>query len=104
MGQHYLLYEQGARPLTYRQTAELLASLQPDANWTQRRIEHRIEHRIAALRHRLGDGGCPYPLAHDTDGGAPWDNNLLHNLLTGLVESTTLVPPDLQLMDQDFDD
>jgi hypothetical protein len=29
----------------------------------------------------------------------PYDNTLLHNLLKGLVESTTLVPPDLDLMD-----
>jgi hypothetical protein len=100
MGQHYLLYERGARPLTYRQTAQLLASLQPDGNWNERRIEYKI----AALRQRLGGAGFPYPLAHDADAGAPWDNNLLHNLLTGLVESTTLVPPDLELMDEGFDD
>lgn len=95
MGQHYLMYEDGARPLTYRQTAEQLTYLRPDGRWTERRIEYRL----VAVRRRLSDGGFPYPLLHDGDGGTPWDNNLLHNLLRGLVESTTLVPPDLELLD-----
>ncbi|WP_275307405.1 hypothetical protein [Streptomyces yunnanensis] len=37
---------------------------------------------------------------HDTSAGRPSDNSLLHNLLKGLVESTTLVPPDLDLMEE----
>ncbi|WP_335970267.1 FHA domain-containing protein [Streptomyces sp. CA2R106] len=100
MGQHYLLYEDGPRPLAYRRTAEQLACLRPDGNWSVRRIEYKL----AALRRRLHDGGFPYPLMHDGDDGTPWDNNLLHNLLRGLVESTTLVPPDLDLMDPDLMD
>jgi hypothetical protein len=95
MGQHYLLYEDGPRPLTYRQTAERLRYLRPDDGWNERRIEYKL----AALRHRLHDAGFPYPLVHESDAGTPWDNNLLHNLLRGLVESTTLVPPDLEEVD-----
>ncbi|MFD0499888.1 hypothetical protein [Streptomyces rhizosphaericus] len=38
---------------------------------------------------------------HDTSQGRPADNGLLHNLLKGLVESTTLVPPDLDLIEDD---
>jgi hypothetical protein len=98
MGQRYLLYEDGPRPLAYRQAAAQLAYLRPEGNWNARRIEYRVE----AVRRRFHDGGFPYPLMHDKDcGAAPSDNNLLHNLLRGLVESTTLVPPDLDLMEDD---
>ncbi|MEW1861628.1 FHA domain-containing protein [Streptomyces sp. NPDC088194] len=100
MGQHYLLYEDGPRPLAYRQTAEQLAYLRPDDNWSVRRIEYKL----ASVRRRLHEGGFPYPLMHDGDAGTPWDNNLLHNLLKGLVESTTLVPPDLDLMETEPDE
>ncbi|NGO11015.1 FHA domain-containing protein [Streptomyces sp. HC44] len=95
LGQHYLLYEDGPRPLSYRRAAAQLEYLRPDDNWTDRRIEHKVK----AVRQRLHDGGFPYPLIHDKEAGAPNDNNLLHNLLRGLVESTTLVPPDLELID-----
>ncbi|GCD93742.1 hypothetical protein [Embleya hyalina] len=48
---------------------------------------------------RLDRAAFPYPLLHDRDSeSVPSDNTLLHNLLTGLVESTTLAPPDLELM------
>ena len=99
MGQHYLLYEDAPRPLSYRQTAERLTYLRPGVKWTERRIEYKL----VGVRRRLEDGGFPYPLTHDGDGGTPWDNNLLHNLLRGLVESTTLVPPDLELLDAEPD-
>jgi hypothetical protein len=99
LGQRYLLYEDGPRPLAYRQAAARLEYLRPGDNWNARRIEYKIE----AVRRRLHSGGFPYPVMHDKDSGAvPSDNNLLHNLLKGLVESTTLVPPDLALMDDAF--
>ncbi|QKW06337.1 FHA domain-containing protein [Streptomyces sp. NA04227] len=94
LGQRYLLYEKDPRPLTYQRAAEQLCYLRPDGNWGERRIEYRVE----AVRRRLSDG-FPYPLLHDKEAGRPSDNSLLHNLLRGLVESTTLVPPDLDLME-----
>ncbi|MFG2555544.1 FHA domain-containing protein [Streptomyces sp. NPDC048581] len=99
LGQRYLLYEEDPRPLTYRQTAERLAYLRPDAKWNERRIEFRIE----AVRRRLHGTGFKYPLLHDKAEGRPADNSLLHNLIRGLVESTTLVPPDLELMEDEAD-
>ncbi|MFJ1747536.1 FHA domain-containing protein [Streptomyces sp. NPDC088116] len=95
LGQHYLLYEDGPRPLSYRRAAAQLAYLHPEANWSERRIEHKIKD----VRLRLQNAGFPHPLLHDRAMGTPSDNNLLHNLLKGLVESTTLVPPDLELME-----
>ncbi|MFI6343960.1 FHA domain-containing protein [Streptomyces sp. NPDC050560] len=99
LGQRYLLYEQDPRPLSYSRAAEQLSYLRPGEKWGERRIEYRVE----AVRRRL-HGGFPYPLMHDKSAGRPSDNSLLHNLLRGLVESTTLVPPDLGLMDDDLDD
>ncbi|MEV4364513.1 FHA domain-containing protein [Nonomuraea sp. NPDC049625] len=98
LGEHYLLYEESPRPLTYKQAAERLAYLRPEEGWRTRTIENRIE----IVRHRLDAGGFPYPLLHDKDAGRPYDNQLLHNLLRGLVESTTLVPPDLNLLESDL--
>lgn len=97
LGQRYLLYEDDPRPLTYAMTAKQLAYLRPDGKWNERRIEHRIE----AVRRRLDSTGFRYPLMHDKSQGRPGDNRLLHNLIRGLVESTTLVPPDLDLMEDD---
>ena len=99
LGQRYLLYEEDPRPLTYATAAKQLAYLRPDAGWNERRIENRIE----AVRRRLDRTGFRYPLMHDKSQGRPTDNSLLHNLVKGLVESTTLVPPDLELMEDDTD-
>lgn len=98
LGQHYLEYEPDPRPLTYSRAAEQLGYLRPDAGWTVRRIEYRVE----AVRHRLHRTGFSYPLIHDRPEERPSDNSLLHNLLKGLVASTTLVPPDLDLIDDDL--
>ncbi|QKW08864.1 FHA domain-containing protein [Streptomyces sp. NA04227] len=96
LGRQYLEYEPDPRPLTYGRAAEQLAHLRPDANWNVRRIEYRVE----LVRHRLHRTGFKYPLVHDNPEERPSDNGLLHNLLRGLVESTTLVPPDLDLLDE----
>ncbi|MFI2027837.1 FHA domain-containing protein [Streptomyces buecherae] len=98
LGQHYLEYEPDPRPLTYGRAAEQLAYLRPDAGWTVRKIEYRVE----AVRRRLHRTGFKYPLMHDNPEERPSDNSLLHNLLRGLVASTTLVPPDLELMEDEF--
>ncbi|MEI5100440.1 FHA domain-containing protein [Streptomyces sp. PmtG] len=97
LGQEYLLYEERPRPLTYARAAAQLAYLRGDERWGERKVEYRIE----VVRRRLHDSGFPYPLLHDPSTGRPSDNRLLHHLLKGLVESTTLVPPDLGLMDDE---
>ncbi|AUA15418.1 FHA domain-containing protein [Streptomyces sp. SID8382] len=97
LGQRYLLYEEDPRPLTYAMAARQLGYLRPGAGWNERKIEYRIE----AVRRRLHNTGFRHPLMHDKSQGRPADNGLLHNLLKGLVESTTLVPPDLELIEDD---
>jgi hypothetical protein len=97
LGQRYLLYEEDPRPLTYSMAAKQLILLRPDEGWTERKVEYRIE----AVRKRLHKTGFRYPLMHDKSEGRPNDNGLLHSLLKGLVESTTLAPPDLDLVEDD---
>jgi hypothetical protein len=98
LGEHYLLYEEAPRPLTYKQAEARLAYLRPKETWQAGIIADRIE----AVRYRLHAAGFPYPLRHDKSEGRPYDNNLLHSLLKGLVESTTLVPPDLDRLESDL--
>jgi hypothetical protein len=95
LGQQYLLYQERPRPLTYRQAAEQLKYHRGRARWSERKIQRKIE----GVRRRLSRSGFPYEVTGPSNAGAPGDVALMHNLLKGLVESTTLVPPDLALMD-----
>jgi hypothetical protein len=98
LGQRYLLYEPDPRPLSYRQTAKELSCLQ-GVKWGESKVAHKVED----VRKRLSrSGDFPYELC-ESERGELSDNTLKHNLLNGLVESTTLVPPDLALLDDDFE-
>lgn len=98
LGQQYLLFQEDPRPLAYRQAVEQLRCLRGDEHWTQSKVAHRVE----AVRRRLSrSGDFPYEVMRDTEAGGPCDSNLMHNLFRGLVESTTLVPPDLGLVDEE---
>lgn len=92
LGQRYLLHETHPQPLSWRQTADHLADLQPDAGWTPKRVEHMV----VSVRTRLSKGGVP-GLTRD-EVGEPVGNTLNHNLIRELLESTTLVPPDLHVL------
>jgi hypothetical protein len=93
LGQRYLLHEAYPQPLSWRQAADHLTELQPDAAWGAKKVEHLI----VAVRARLSKGGVP-GLTRD-EVGEPVGNTLNHNLIRELMESTTLVPPDLRLLD-----
>jgi hypothetical protein len=97
LGQRYLLYEAEPRPLSYRQAAAQLKELRPDGRWTEPRVAHKVED----VRHRLEQSGDFRYDLREKDPRGPSDNSLKHNLLRGLVESTTLVPPDLALLDDE---
>jgi hypothetical protein len=94
LGQQYLLHEAHPHPLTWRQAAEQLAELQPGAGWTPKRVEHAI----TSVRTRLSKEGVPGLTREEV--GEPVGNTLNDNLLTELVASTTLVPPDLAILDE----
>ncbi|MEO3751679.1 FHA domain-containing protein [Streptomyces sp. B6B3] len=95
LGQDYLRNQPDPRPWSYREASELLRDLYGKQAPNKRRVA-----KVATdVRERLGDSGrFPYKLRRE-DPGDPCDNNLLHNLITGLVESTTLVPTHLVLLD-----
>ena len=57
----------------------------------------RVEHLVGRVRARLSRGGVPGLTRGEVAG--PLGNALNHNLLTELVRSTTLVPPDLRRLE-----
>lgn len=92
LGQRYLLHEHRPQPLSWRQAADQLAELQPDAGWTPKRVEHAV----TAIRTRMSRGGVPGLTREEV--GEPVGNALNDNLIRELVLSTTLVPPDLEML------
>ncbi len=93
LGQHYLLHEPNPQPLTWRQAAEQLSELQPGSQWSAKRVEHLV----GRVRARLSRAGVAGLTREEVPG--PIGNALNHNLLTELVRSTTLVPPDLRRLE-----
>lgn len=93
VGQRFLLYDPQPQPLSRQQAAAELAALQPRANWTIKRVEHIV----SAVRRRLSDGGV-YGLQRD-EVSEPIGFALTVNLMRELVMSTTLVPLDLEWLD-----
>ncbi|GAA3510933.1 hypothetical protein GCM10022220_57690 [Actinocatenispora rupis] len=93
LGQRYLRHEAHPQPLTWRQTAEALAELFPAAGWTAKRVEHHV----VAVRTRLSRDGVAGLTREEV--GEPVGNALNDNLLRELMLSTTLIPPDLALLD-----
>ncbi|MGH3755899.1 MAG: FHA domain-containing protein [Pseudonocardiaceae bacterium] len=93
LGQRYLLHEAHPHPLSWRQAADQLAELQPGSGWTAKRVEHMI----VSVRARLSQEGVAGLIREEV--GEPVGNALNDNLLKELVQSTTLVPPDLAILD-----
>lgn len=93
LSQRYLLHEPHPQPLSWRQAADHLVELQPDAGWTGKRVEHLV----TSVRTRLSKHGVSGLTREEV--GEPVGNALNQNLIRELLESTTLVPPDLRLLD-----
>lgn len=94
LGQKYLYYDLHPQPLTYRQAAEQLAELDPEAGWTEARVRHRVER----VRGKLSKAGVPG--LTEAEVPPPAGNALNENLIKELMISTTLVPRDLALLDE----
>jgi hypothetical protein len=96
LGQRYLLHEASPRPLTWRQVAEQLNDLQPGVGWRPTRVAYLVW----GVRLRLSRAGVT-GLAMGEPGGPATNvlDAINHNLLTELILSTTLVPPDLAVLD-----
>lgn len=92
LGQRYLRHEPNPLPLPWEEVAAQLVEVQPHAKWTRRAAAHRVRD----VRLRLAAAGVPNLTEKDVP--RPVGNTLNHNLLMELLVSTTLVPPDLDLL------
>ncbi|MFG1910798.1 hypothetical protein [Kribbella sp. NPDC048928] len=93
VGQRYLWHDLHPLPLSWRQAADQLAELQPDGGWTAKRVEHLVSN----VRTRLSRDGVPGLTREEV--GEPVGNALNDNLFRALLLSTTLVPRDLDVLD-----
>lgn len=93
LGQRYLLHEAQPQPWTWKDTAALLEEIQPGTGWRSRRVENLV----TDVRLRLSRAGVRGLTREEV--GEPVGNSLNHNLLTELLMSATLVPRDLDLLD-----
>jgi hypothetical protein len=93
LSQRYLMHETHQHPLTWKDAADQLRELQPVADWTGKRVE-RMVGRIRAELSREGVSGLTRE-----EIGEPVGNQLNHNLIRELMESTTLTPADLRLLE-----
>jgi hypothetical protein len=93
LGQRYLRHEGHPRPESWAGVAAELAELDPAAGWTPKRAEWVV----VGVRKRLAESGVRGLTREEV--GEPVGNALNHNLLLELLVSTTLVPPDLRLLD-----
>lgn len=93
LGESYLRHEAHPRPASWATTAAQLVELQPDAGWTARSVEWVV----GTVRRRLVDAGITGLTREEV--GEPLGNALNHNLLIELLVTTSLVPPDLRLLE-----
>ncbi|MFC8800895.1 hypothetical protein ACFT2C_24455 [Promicromonospora sp. NPDC057138] len=93
LAQRYLLHEAYPQPRTWRQVADDLGALQPGETWSAKRAERLV----TGVRERLTRTGVPALTREEI--GEPVGNMLNHNLITELLQTRTLVPPDVLLLE-----
>jgi hypothetical protein len=96
LGQRYLLHEANPQPVARSEVADAMTELRPGSEWNVKRVDRMI----AEVRTRLSVAGVGGLRREEV--GEPVGNSLNDNLLKELVLSTTLVPPDLSLLDELF--
>ncbi|WP_205323599.1 hypothetical protein [Glycomyces sp. YM15] len=94
LAQRYLLHDAYPQPVSWKQVAAELAELQPGEGWRPKKAEHLV----AGVRRRLSGAGVPGLTREEV--GEPVGNMLNHNLVTELLRTRTLVPPDLFMLDE----
>ncbi len=98
LAQRYLLQEPYPQPMGWQQAADHLNDLESDvpeigADWNHKKVERLV----GQVRTRLSKAGVAGLTREEV--GEPIGNMLNHNLIRELVDSTTLIPPDLRLLD-----
>ncbi|MGH3387982.1 MAG: hypothetical protein ACRDOO_03805 [Actinomadura sp.] len=94
LAQRYLRQEDYPQPQSWKQVADELNELGESAGWNP----HRAANVVGEVRHRLSREGVQ-GLTRD-EVGEPVGNALNAHLIHELLESTTLTPPDLRLLDE----
>ncbi len=94
LAQAYLRNEPGAAPMSWFRAAELMAEIDPERGWTEKRVEHRVR----TLRLRLAACGVPGLLQPEVGGSG---DALKHNLIKELIATNTITSKDLRLIDGD---
>ncbi|HEX6352925.1 hypothetical protein [Actinophytocola sp.] len=90
MFQAYLRQDERAHPLSAKDAGEVLNTIPGQSGWTQRRVHHevdRVRYQLAAAGHTGLTAQSAHPEA------------LRLNLVEVLLNTATLVPPDLRLLD-----
>jgi hypothetical protein len=93
LSQRYLRHEPHPQPLTWAQVAAELSELRPTERWNWRRAARIVEN----VRKRLSP---KVPGLMEEEIPPPVGNTLNHNLITELLITTTIVKPDLCLLDE----
>lgn len=92
LGERYLRHQPFPQPLSWAQVADSLTRSRPAERWTAKRAEKVV----VGLRERLSRHSVAGLTRAEV--GEPIGNTVNHNLLTELLVTTTLVPPDLTLL------
>ncbi|MFG3441086.1 hypothetical protein ACGF0J_27870 [Nonomuraea sp. NPDC047897] len=93
LAQRYLRSEPWPQPLTWAQVADELGRLHPGDPWTAKRAAHVV----TQVRKRLS---AKVPGLLEEEHPPPLGNALNHHLITELLATTTIGPPDLRLLDE----
>ncbi|GIG68113.1 FHA domain-containing protein [Phytomonospora endophytica] len=97
LAQRYLRGERHPQPVTWRQVADDLNALPDGRSWSAKSVEHIV----SQLRERLASGRDPIPGILRGEVGEPVGNVLNHNLIQALLRTSTLIPEDLKLIDDE---
>jgi hypothetical protein len=94
LAQRYLRQEAYPQPQSWKQVADELNALAGERTWNP----HRAANVVGEVRHRLSREGVE-GLTRD-EVGEPVGNALNDHLIRELLETTTLAPPDLRLLNE----
>ena len=94
LAEDYLRNHPGAQPATWQDAAKLMARLDPDRKWTDKKVEHRVR----ALRLRLAACGVHGVVQPEVGGSG---DALKHNLIKELIATNSISSQDLELIDRD---
>lgn len=92
LAQRYLRQDRYPQPQSWKQVAGELNELVGDERWNA----HLAANVVGKVRERLSRAGVKGLTREEV--GEPVGNALNHNLIHELLETTTLVPPDLRLL------